>query len=270
MHTLHQAIKQQNTFMAGLFLAEHFQDDIDIGHHIVQIEHFIQGASSLVQHEESCEQKIQSFLRYFHTELAFSGDENQSFAPNYNFLDKVVDYRTGIPMTLAVLFCQVGNAVGLKLKEVAFPGHYLVRAEIAPERYWFIDPVDGKHLDWHQLLALYRRMTGDEAAENVPSEALVPVACENTVVRMLHNIKGAFINKKQYQEALECTEVLLELCPDDPYERRDRGFLLHQLDCPHLALADYNYFIKHCPQDPISDLLRIQISTMGQCEMVCH
>lgn len=256
--------------MAGLYLAEHFQSDIDIGRHIVQIEEFIHGASAVVQKGSSTESKVQQYLDYFYTELAFSGDENQAFSPNYNFVDKVVDYRTGIPMTLAVLLCQVGNAAGLRMREVAFPGHYLVRVEVAPERYWFIDPVDGKHLDWHQLLALYRNMTGHDEAENVPSEALTPVECENTVVRMLHNIKGAFINNKQYQEALECTELLLELCPDDPYERRDRGFLLHQLDCPHLALADYHYFIKHCPQDPITDLLKIQISTMGQCDMVWH
>lgn len=269
MQQLHQAIEQQNTFMAGLFLAEQFQSDVDISRHILQIELFIHGACDAVAGEEDKEQKLQSLLHYFYTELAFSGDENQSFTPNYNFLDKVVDYRTGIPISLAVLLCQIGNAVGLRMSEVAFPGHYLVRVEMGEEKYWFIDPLDGKRLDWQQLLGLYNAMM-DEEIENIPAELLRPCTCEETVVRMLHNIKGAYIKDSQLQAALSCTELLLELSPNDPYERRDRGFLLHQLDCPQLALADYHYFIKHCPTDPITELLKLHMTTIKATDVVLH
>lgn len=255
--------------MAGLFLAEQFQRDVDISKHILQIEQFIQGACKAVTSVDGQEQKLHKLIHYFYTDLAFSGDKNQSFTPNYNFMDKVLDYRTGIPISLAVLFCQIGNSVGLRMSEVAFPGHYLVRAEIGEGRYWFINPLDGKRMDWQELLTLYQNMI-DEEVENIPDELFNPGTCEETVVRMLHNIKAAYIKEGQLQEALNCTELLLELSPNDPYERRDRGFLLHQLDCPQLALADYDYFIKHCPGDPVTELLKVHMNTIQHTEIVLH
>lgn len=269
MQQLHQAIEQQNSFMAGLFLAEQFQSEVDISSHILQVEEFIRGACNAVNQADDAEEKLQQLVQYFYTELAFSGDENQIFPPNYNFLDKVVDYRTGIPISLSILLCKIGNSVGLRMSEVAFPGHYLVRVEMGEDRYWFIDPLDGSRLEWGQLLTLYRKMS-EEDAENVPNEVLQPCPCGETVVRLLHNMKGAYIDDGQLQEALSCSELLLELSPDDPYERRDRGFLLHQLDCPQLALADYHYFIKHCPTDPISELLKIHMNTLQASDIILH
>lgn len=270
MQALHQAIQQKSSFMAGLFLADYYQHDIDIGRCIMQIEAFMDGAFNKIDYTAVKDVQLQQLLDYFYIDLAFSGDDNQAFAQSYNFIDKVLDYRTGTAMSLAVLLCQLGNAAGMKFKEVAFPGHYLVRVEIAKGRYYFIDPVDGKKLSWQQLVALYETMTDEENVEMIPDSALQPVTCEDTVVRMLHNIKGAFIDTKEYHAALECTELLLTLCPDDPYERRDRGFLFHQMGIEHLAMADYHYFIKHCPKDPVSDLLKQQMNSMGQSQVVWH
>jgi len=54
----------------------------------------------------------------------------------------------------------------------------------------------------------------------------------------------------------------LQLCPDDPYERRDRGYLLHQLDCPQVAVADYQFFIDQCPSDPSIEMIRTQVDKL--------
>lgn len=269
MQRLQQAIEQKNTFMAGLYLAEYFQPSLDITAHIQQVEYFIRGAFKVVSQEQSNETKLVQLLNYFYQELAFTGDENQLFAPNYNFLDKVIDYRTGIPITLAILFCQLGRAVGLRTQEVAFPGHYLIRVEVQPQRYWFIEPLTGQRLDWQQLEQLYQAMT-DEAPDALPHEMLQPTGCEETVIRMLHSIKASLINEGQLHEALTCSELLLKLSPDDPYERRDRGFLLHQLDCPQLALADYHYFIEKCPSDPLTELLKAHMNNIQLSDVVFH
>ena len=97
----------------------------------------------------------------------------------------------------------------------------------------------------------------------MPPEALLSASCEESVVRLLHNIKAAYIAAQDYQPALLAVELLIELCPDDPYERRDRGLLLHQLDCLQLAVADYQYFIRQCPKDPASPLLAAQVQQMA-------
>ena len=84
-----------------------------------------------------------------------------------------------------------------------------------------------------------------------------------TIVRLLHNLKVSYINEKCYSEALTAVELLVNLCPNDPYERRDRGFLLHPLD---YTQVDYQYFIHKCPKDPATQLLQAQLQQL--CEQV--
>ncbi len=269
MQRLQQAIEQKNTFMASLYLAEFFQPSLDITNHIQQVEYFIRGAFKVINKEGEVELKLKQLLDYFYGDLAFTSDENQLFSPNYNFLDKVIDYRTGIPITLSVLLCQVGRAVGLRMQEVAFPGHFLIRVEVTDQRYWYIDPLTGHRLEWQQLEHLYHVMT-DEEPEALPHELLQPASCEETVIRMLHSIKASLINEGMLHQALSCSELLLQLSPDDPYERRDRGFLLHQLDCPQLALEDYHFFVEKCPSDPITELLKAHMNNIQVSEVVLH
>ena len=269
MQQLQQAIEQQNTLMASLYVAEKLQTSINIGRHILQFEQFIRGASHALATAQGTEEKLSRFLHYFYTDLAFSGDEQLALSANHYFLDKVLDYRTGMPVNLAIVMCQIGNAVGLKIQEIAFPEHCIVRVQMSASRFCYLNPSDGTKLNWQQLLKLYQTVA-DEDAETIPTEVLQPVSCEETIVRCLHAIKEAFIELHQLPDALTCSALLLELSPDDPYERRDRGFLLHQLDCLPLACEDYDFFIRQCPRDPVAELLKTQMQAMPKTEVVFH
>ena len=270
MQALQQAIQQKSSFMASLFLADYYKNNIDMGRYLVQIEALMNNGIKKIDPAASKDVQLQQLIRYFYIDLAFSGDDSQIFAQSYNFIDKVLDYRTGTPMILAILFCQIGNAAGIKCREIAFPGHYLVRVELAQGRYCFLEPSTGSQLHWQALLAFYRTLSGDTTAEMIPDSVLQPATCQDIMVRMLHNIKGSFIETEEYTAALHCTELLLTLCPDDPYERRDRGFLLHQMGIEHLAMTDYNYFLDQCPDDPICELLKQHMLAMGQVRVTWH
>lgn len=269
MQQLQQAIEQQNSLMASLYVAEKLQTTMNIGRHILQFEQLIRGASHAVSGAPTMEQKLERFLHYFYTDLAFSSDAQRPLSANHYFLDKVLDYRTGTPENLAIVMCQIGNAIGLKLQEIAFPEQCLVRAQITQSRYCYIDLVRGTTLDWRRLLERYCSIVNEDA-QSIPSDVLQPTSCEETIVRCLHSIKEAFIQLQQLPDALTCSALLLELSPDDPYERRDRGFLLHQLDCLPLAFQDYDFFIRQCPRDPVAELLKTQMQGMPNPELILH
>ena len=108
------------------------------------------------------------------------------------------------------------------------------------------------------------------AERTMAKQPKITLSCEETIVRCLHAIKEAFIQLQQLPDALTCSALLLELSPDDPYERRDRGFLLHQLDCLSLAFKDYDFFIRQCPRDPVAELLKTQMQAMPNPELVLH
>ncbi len=270
LQELKRAIKQNNLLMSGLIVAKHFQPNINIAEPVAQLEQIIVQAGQKTKDCATPNEKFSALIQFFYNELAFSGDENDFFASKYNLLNRVIGYRTGIPVSLAIVFCQIGNAIGLKLKGVNFPGHFLVRCKVSEERSLFMDPLNGKILPWNRLQELYNSILGEQAEDSMPEELLEPVGVGETVIRLLHNLKSAYINEENYADALASVDLLVQLCPQDPYERRDRGFLLHQLECPKVALADYQFFIKHCPEDPSTPLLKIQLKQLQRQAVVFH
>mgnify|MGYP000197497386 CR=1 FL=1 len=87
---------------------------------------------------------------------------------------------------------------------------------------------------------------------------------------LVGSLKNALIRELAFDKALKCVDVLLALRPDDPFERRDRGFLLHQLDCFKVAYDDYRYFVERCPKDPAAQLLKLQLDKINIRETVLH
>jgi regulator of sirC expression with transglutaminase-like and TPR domain len=96
-------------------------------------------------------------------------------------------------------------------------------------------------------------------------------ADNNTVVRkLLDTLKSALMDEKQMELALNASETMLEFDPDDPYEIRDRGLIYAQLDCDHVALSDLSYFVEQCPEDPISEMIKVQIHSIEQKSVTLH
>jgi len=268
LQPLKHAIEEQDTFTAALLVNRFFQPDLKLAvyqHKLAQM-----AAEFQVSNETSAEQKFKLLVEYFYKQLAFSGNDQDFFSSKYSLLTHAIDYRTGIPATIAVIFSELARLHGLAVKGVNFPGHFLLRFDVNADRAIFVDPLNGNILNWSELEAMYFYILGELEEEQMPVEALDGAKAEEIVVRLLHNLKGAFIKEEKYQQALSGVDLLVQLCPDDPYERRDRGFLLHQLDCHLLAKADYQFFIEQCPQDPAAQLLKIQIKNLEHPPVVLH
>lgn len=269
MYTLHQAIAENKTFEATLLLAKQFNQDCNPDQYLAQVDAIVEFLQSELSAEDNQQRRFAQLVRYFYRSLAFSGNDQDIFASKYSLMNQVIDYRTGIPVSLAVLFCEIGTRLGFTLSTIDFPGHFLIRVETAVDRALFIDPLNGQGMDYPALESMYVGITGDEE-DGMPTTVLEAATSKSVVVRMLYNLKAAFIREKAFQQALIAVELLITLSPEDPYERRDRGFLLAQLDCQQFARSDYQFFIKHCPQDPSAQLLKIQMLNWAGPNHVVH
>lgn len=262
MQQFKQAIADQDVLRCALLIAQKFNSTVSLSDYHATLIDLAHQASLNIDPSTSKLRQFKALLKSFYFELAFSGNENDAFASKYSLLDGVINYRTGIPVTLSIIFCHLAKSLGFDVQGVNFPGHFLLRYQLTEHRTLFVDPLNGRFLNWQELEALYFSILGEEEDQDMPLEALAPASCEDTVIRLLHNLKAAFIKEKEFQNALYIVELLVQLCPEDPYERRDRGFLLHQLECPQVAMADYQFFIRQCPQDPGAQLLKIQLRHM--------
>ena len=272
MQCLKQAIASQDSFSASLLLAQYFQQDCQpVAYYSEIVDRWCAKARITASCASADQNGLVGLLHFFYRELAFSQDASQFFASQNCFLDKVIMFRTGLPLSLAIVLQTMATRLGFQIQGINFPGHFLLRVDFADKTFVYLDPCNGNILTYSDIETMYCRILGDVEQQKMPPETLLAASCEESIVRLLHNIKAAYIAAQDYQPALMAVELLIELCPDDPYERRDRGFLLHQLDCLQLAVADYQYFIRQCPKDPASPLLAAQVKQLAaQATVVVH
>jgi regulator of sirC expression with transglutaminase-like and TPR domain len=125
---------------------------------------------------------LPTLARVLHGELGFRGNAADYYDPRNSYLNEVIERRTGIPITLAVVLMEVARRLGVTARGVSFPGHFLVRGDEG-----VVDPFDGRTLEAADLRALHARATGH--AGDPDPRLLQPATKRQILARMLHNLR---------------------------------------------------------------------------------
>lgn len=190
---------------------------------------------------------VQAFGQYLFDQQGFSGNLAEYDDPRNSFLNDVINRRTGIPITLAVVYMHAGRRAGLWLEGVNFPGHYLVRCkgllgDAAPTEDILLDPFhEGVVLTERDCRRLLEKHAGDRVLFD--RALLAPAFKLETLVRMLLNLKRAFATRRSFRQAREVLSLLLALDPGSLTELRDRGLISYQLGHFNAALADLERYL---------------------------
>ena len=190
----------------------------------------------------SCVRALNAFL---FQEEGFRGNERYE-DPRNSCLNEVLDHRTGIPITLSIVYMEVARRAGLHIDGVNFPGHFLVRCPDMNDAMGaglIIDPFHGGALlSEHKCRVLLQKHVGSKIAF---SKALVaPATRSEIVVRMLLNLKLLYVHMRSFPQARVITEMLLSLNPSALSELRDRGLLAYHLNDVTGALRDLQTYLK--------------------------
>lgn len=195
-------------------------------------------------------QRLRYLNRYFFQELGFSGNVNDYYAPGNSYLHRVLATRRGIPITLALLYIEIAQQLGLEARGVSFPGHYLVKLKM-PQGEVVIDPFNGRSLsrdDLDERLAPYRRRHGLGGDAEVPLGLFLQTASARaTVARVLRNLKEIHRSAEAWGPLLAVMQRLVVLLPEDWDERRDRGLAHAELGNAGAALEDLRLYLEQCP-----------------------
>lgn len=189
---------------------------------------------------------ISGFNRYLFDDQRFVGNRDRYEDPRNSCLNEVLDRRTGIPITLSLVYMEVGRRAGLHLDGVNFPGHFLVRLpEHLGERRGcvIIDPFHGGALlSEHDCRRLLQKHVGSEVAFS--KSLLAPATRTQIIVRMLLNLKRTYVHMRSFPQARDATELLLAMTPSALSELRDRGLLAYHLNDMSSALRDLQTYLK--------------------------
>jgi regulator of sirC expression with transglutaminase-like and TPR domain len=190
----------------------------------------------------ACVRAVNQFL---FTDMRFVGNRDKYDDPRNSCLNEVLDRRTGIPITLSVVYMEIARRAGLQVDGINFPGHFLVRCPQGSGRSagLIIDPFHaGALLSEHDCRVLLQRHVGSEVAFN--KSLLAPTTRTQIVVRMLLNLKNVYVKMRSFPQARDVTELLLAVTPSALNELRDRGLLAYHLNDVTGALRDLQSYLK--------------------------
>jgi regulator of sirC expression with transglutaminase-like and TPR domain len=192
----------------------------------------------------------------FH-ELGFSGNEADYYDPRNSFLNEVIERRTGIPLTLSVLYMEVGRRCGLKIDGVLFPGHFLCKVTL-DEGELIVDPFHrGQILSLSELKRRLIAAMGDEA--RFDRRVLRPARTREILSRMLQNLRSIYLNRRDLPRALSCVDRLLLFAPDDVRVLRDRARLYEMLGGEQAAAGDLERVLSLDPNASDARTLRARL-----------
>ncbi|TAH11074.1 MAG: transglutaminase [Curvibacter sp.] len=193
-------------------------------------------------------QRLRVLNQFFYDELGFGGNLNNYYDPDNSFPSVLLRTRRGIPISLAVVWMELAQGLGLEVSGVGFPGHFLVKV-VLPIGQAIIDPLTGRSLSSEQLsemLEPYRRRAGLADGSELPLGLYLQSATPREILaRMLRNLKEIYKSQEDWPRLLAVQERLVVLLPDSWSEYRDRGLVHASLGQQEAALADLECYLVH-------------------------
>ena len=224
--------------------------DLDISKYIKKINEVGNSLSLKINEIKNPTYLISMLNEYLFDELGFRGAEEDYYDPGNSFLNVVFDKKTGIPITLSIIYAEIAKNIGLDLQIVGFPGHVIVKYK----NEIILDPFyRGRLLTIDNLEEILDRNFGD-GIEFIP-EYLTEATTEQLLTRLLRNLKNSYTQSYAYDKAMKCTDMILGMQPESPEEIRDKGILEERLLRYDKALPLLNKYLELQPEADDADFI---------------
>ena len=200
---------------------------------------------------------IRTLNHYLFEELGFAGNTDDYYDPRNSFLNDVIERRLGIPITLSVIYIEVGRRIGLPLHGISFPSHFLVKC-IVRDGAIVLDPYSkGISLGVEDLMRRLRAWrSGLEPDAELVKSMLSTAGSREILARILRNLRGIYLGKGLLSKALHASDRIISLAPQAAEEFQERGRIYAQLECFRAALADFRSYLLLKPDAGDADEVR--------------
>lgn len=205
--------------------------------------------------EESTARLVAELNAYLFGEQGFHGNPVDYYDPRNSYLNDVLDRRTGIPITLAVVYIEVARRVGLRIEGVGLPGHFIVRAVGSG---LLIDPFNGGAiLSEADCAERVRQLYGNSL--RFGPELLRTSGPREIVTRILGNLKGCYLRRGDLVRAQRAVEWTILAAPGRPDDQRELGLLRYRQGDFRGALAELERYLEQAPSGQLAEQTRQQL-----------
>jgi len=188
---------------------------------------------------------VQAANQYLFGELGFTGNAENYYDPRNSCLNEVLTARTGIPITLAVVYLEIGRRLAQPVYGIGLPGHFIVQYRDA-DFAAFIDVFHGgRLLTTADCFALSRQSAGVPPSDD--PRLLAPAAKRHILIRMLHNLRGVYHHRQAFGKALQTLNLLIAADPQAAVEYQQRGIVHLQMRNLAAARSDLETYLRLAP-----------------------
>ncbi|MGB7415598.1 MAG: transglutaminase-like domain-containing protein [Thermosynechococcaceae cyanobacterium] len=204
---------------------------------------------------------VQALNRYLFEDLGYRGNPKDYYDPRNSFLNDVLDRRTGIPITLSLVYLEVARRIGFPMVGINFPGHFLIQPDRADIDF-YVDPFHGGEILFAQdcqdrLAQIYGQPVEMQARF---TEAVTP---QQLLIRMLLNLKQIYLHQNQLPQCLAASERILLIDPHSA-DLRDRGILYYRLGQWLAARQDLTEYLEMNPEPEDAALIHQLLEQIDQ------
>lgn len=246
-----------NLAAAALMIARVEYPHLDVSAYLQRLDAMAAAARRQVPAPGGAVETLLGLNRYLFEDQGFSGNRSDYYDPRNSFLNEVLDRRTGIPITLAVVYLEVGRRLGLPLEGVSFPGHFLVKLPLG-EGETILDPFNRGHsLSIADLEQRTREVArGQPVTPEQVAAWLAAAGKRDILLRMLANLERVYGDRQDHLRAVQQVDLALILEPGSPALLRARGAHYEALGHVNAAVAAYQGFLQRVPAGPEADAVR--------------
>jgi regulator of sirC expression with transglutaminase-like and TPR domain len=240
---------------AALTMARTEYPDLDVEKYVRSLDAFAQRVGRLVPDVGDPGQSVFALNHVLFEEEGFLGNSEEYYDPRNSFLNDVLDRRLGIPITLAVVYMEVGRRIGFPLVGVGMPGHFLLKHYDVEGRETLIDAFNrGRIVTARDCRRRFDEIYGSQMPFR--PEFLLSVSRRQMLTRMLNNLKSIYLSARNFRKALPVVDLILAIYPRSPEDVKQRALLRYSLGQMRGAAEDLEDYLKMSPDASDADEIR--------------
>ncbi|WP_311221404.1 MULTISPECIES: tetratricopeptide repeat protein [unclassified Acidovorax] len=210
-------------------------------------------------------QRLRTLNQFFFSDLGFSGNLNNYYDPDNSYLNAVLRTRRGIPISLAIIWMELAQSLGLQAHGISFPGHFMLKV-LLPKGQVVMDPMTGQSLsreDLSERLDPYKRSHGLVDDYDVPLGLYLQASpARDILARMLRNLKEIHRSQQDWPRLIAVQDRLLVLLPDAWGEWRDRGLAHAEYGNTQQAVADLEIYLARAEDALDTDAIAERVGSL--------
>ena len=233
---------------AAICLGQDDDPDFDVQQVLSEVDQLQARLKRRMAADASPLQKLRILNQFFYQDLGFAGNLNHYYDPENSFIHVVLRSRLAIPISMAVLWLELAQSLGLAARGVSFPGHFMVKVNL-PHGQVVMDPLTGQSLSREALserLQPFRRQQGLDDEFEAPLGLFLQASPPRDIVaRMLRNLQEIYTSQEDWARLIAVHNRLIVLLPQDWPVYRDRGLAHAELSHTAQAVADLQTYLDH-------------------------